>query len=217
MDRLSDKIIASVESLDDYKGYGIVSKILGMLIEIKGGDKFLTIGSRCQLTPDNRPPVLCEIVGFEGDKALALPFGDLSGIGPGCIAYLEESSPKVYPDISWLGRIIDGLGNNIDTMPPLKAGKTGIDVKRKAPPAHLRQRLGGRLDLGVKALNTFLPSCQGQRMGIFAGSGVGKSVMMSMMARFAKADVIIIGLIGERGREVQEFIQDDLGEDGLKK
>lgn len=217
MDRLSDKIIAAIDDLDDYKGFGIVSKVLGMLIEIKGGDSFLTIGSRCSITPKERPPVLCEIVGFEGDKALALPYGELNGIGPGCIAYLEDTNPKVYPDINWLGRIIDGLGNAIDGKPPLKTGKIGIDVKRKAPPAHLRQRLGGRLDLGVKALNTFLPSCQGQRMGIFAGSGVGKSVMMSMMARFAKADVIIIGLIGERGREVQEFIQDDLGEEGLAK
>lgn len=216
MNRLSSKIISSIESVREFRGFGLVSKVLGMRIEIEGGEQFLTIGARCLLDPKGREPVLCEIVGFDGDIALAMPYGDLAGVGPGCVAYLEDPNPKIYPDQSWLGRVINGLGAPIDGGTPLHRGSAAIDVRQKAPPAHTRQRVGKRLDMGVKALNTFLPSCQGQRMGIFAGSGVGKSVMMSMMARYAKADVTIIGLIGERGREVQEFIEDDLGEEGLK-
>lgn len=217
MDRLSDKIISAIETVPTMKGYGIVSKVLGLMIEIEGGDSFLTLGARCFLQPEKRDPILCEIIGFNNNKALAMPFGDLTGVGPGCLVFLEEETPVISPDPSWLGRVINGLAHPIDDGPPLQRGRDSIEVKRRPPAAHKRQRVGQRLDVGVRALNTFLPSCQGQRMGIFAGSGVGKSVMMSMMARYANADVIVIGLVGERGREVQEFIEDDLGEEGLKK
>lgn len=217
MHRLSDKIIAAIDNMPSVKGYGVVTKVLGLMVEIDGGDNFLTVGARCLIHPENKPPVLCEIVGFDGSKALAMPFGDLIGVGPGCLAYLEQENPVINPSESWLGRILNGLGEAIDDGPNLTKGAESIEIKRRPPPANKRQRIGNRLDVGVRALNTFLPSCKGQRMGIFSGSGVGKSVMMSMMARYANADVIVIGLVGERGREVQEFIEDDLGEDGLKK
>lgn len=217
IDRLSSKIISAIDSVPEIAGFGRVSRVLGMMVEIEGGEKFLTVGARCLLKPEHKDAVLCEVVGFEKDRALAMPFGSLTGIGPGCPAYLAEKSPLAYPDQSWLGRVVNALGDSIDDKGPLQRGGMPIDIKRKAPPANRRQRLGERMDVGVRALNTFLPSCKGQRMGIFAGSGVGKSVMMSMMARYATADVIVIGLIGERGREVQEFIEDDLGEEGLKK
>jgi flagellum-specific ATP synthase len=119
------------------------------------------------------------------------------------------------PSDGWLGRVVNAMGEPIDGKGPLPAGPSPYPFRASPPPAHARQRVGGPLDLGVRALNTFVTCCRGQRMGIFAGSGVGKSVLLSMMARNVKADVSVIGLVGERGREVQEFLQDDLGEAGL--
>src|SRR5690606_7053270 len=124
-------------------------------------------------------------------------------------------APGIRPTSAWLGRVVDALGRPVDGGPPLPEGETLCTFRNDPPPAHSRRRVGKPLDLGVRALNTFLTCCLGQRMGIFAGSGVGKSVLLSMLARYARADVNIIGLVGERGREVQEFLQDDLGPQGL--
>ncbi|KMO09974.1 flagellar protein export ATPase FliI, partial [Methylobacterium indicum] len=118
---------------------------------------------------------------------------------------------------AWLGRVIDALGRPIDGKGPLPPGPMPYGLQADPPPAHARRRVGPPLDLGVRCLNTFLTMCEGQRMGIFAGSGVGKSVLLSMLARYTAADVAVIGLVGERGREVQEFLQDDLGEEGLSR
>jgi flagellum-specific ATP synthase len=121
----------------------------------------------------------------------------------------------VRPSERWLGRVINARGVPIDGRGPLPAGPAPYTFRNSPPPAHARMRVGEPLDLGVRALNTFLTVCRGQRMGIFSGSGVGKSVLLSMLARNVAADVSVIGLVGERGREVQEFLQDDLGPAGL--
>jgi flagellum-specific ATP synthase len=144
-----------------------------------------------------------------------MPFGSLTGIGLGCRVEVATTPPALFPCAAWMGRVINAFGEPIDGKGPLPQGQIAYPLRNNPPPAHRRTRVEGKLDLGVRALNTFLTCCKGQRMGIFAGSGVGKSVLLSMLARYTTSDCSVIGLIGERGREVQEFIQDDLGEEGL--
>tara|TARA_R100001143_G_scaffold46943_1_gene42042 strand:- start:143305 stop:144432 length:1128 start_codon:yes stop_codon:yes gene_type:complete len=144
-----------------------------------------------------------------------MPYGALEGVALGARAEVLNSEPVLHPTEDWLGRVINAFAEPVDGKDPLPVGETPYPIRSAPPAAHTRRRLGGKIDLGVRCLNTFTTCCRGQRMGIFAGSGVGKSVLMAMMARFSEAEVIVIGLIGERGREVQEFIQDELGEEGL--
>ena len=212
---LSDKIISTASKLSPNEIYGEITKVLGLLLEMKGFGSDLTIGSRVDVTPRKKPVVPCEVIGFRDDVALLMPFGTLEGIGLGCKAVIKQQDPVVFPCDAWLGRVINALGEPIDGKGPLPEGSEPFLLKAPAPPAHQRTRIGGKLDLGVRAVNTFTAICEGQRMGIFAGSGVGKSVLLSMMARYTVADVSVIGLVGERGREVQEFLEDDLGEEGL--
>jgi flagellum-specific ATP synthase len=128
---------------------------------------------------------------------------------------IANAASQVRPSPSWLGRVLNAMGEPIDGKGPLPQGTSPMPYRNSPPPAHSRKRVGAPLDLGVRALNTFLTCCRGQRLGIFAGSGVGKSVLLSMLARNVDADITVIGLVGERGREVQEFLQDDLGDAGL--
>jgi len=192
-----------------------VSAVLGLMVEIAGVGHLLSIGARCIISARGGARLLCEIVGFRAGQAIALPFGSLDGVGIGCKAELIDAEPIIFPDHGWLGRVVNALGEPIDGKGPLPVGGVSQAIKASPPSAHARQRVRGKVDLGVRAINSFITCCRGQRMGIFAGSGVGKSTLLSMMARSTTADVSVIGLIGERGREVQEFIEDDLGPDGL--
>ncbi len=155
------------------------------------------------------------MVGFSGANALLMPFAPLEGVRRGCRAIVTGTPAAVRPSPAWLGRVVNAMGQPIDGKGPLPPGPAPYSFRNSPPPAHARRRVGAPLDLGVRALNTFITCCRGQRMGIFAGSGVGKSVLLSMLARNVNADVSVIGLVGERGREVQEFLQDDLGPEGL--
>lgn len=216
MDRLSDKAAALISTIPDHEVFGRVTKVLGLLVEIAGFGDDLTIGSMVHLRPEiGGRDIPCEVVGFREQRALLLPFGTLEGVGLGCPGVIQESRSVIFPSDKWLGRVINALGYPIDDKGPLTPGSLAIPLKNQPPPAHTRQRVGKKLDLGVRAVNSFAAICKGQRMGIFAGSGVGKSVLLSMMARYTEAEIIVIGLVGERGREVQEFLEDDLGEDGL--
>jgi flagellum-specific ATP synthase len=207
--------VKEVGQLADFRLYGRVAGVLGMLVEVAGLEQALSIGSRCAIHAQGNRRVICEVIGFRQKRALLLPFGSLEGVGLGCKAEVMESEPLVRPSPAWLGRVVNALGEPIDGKGPLPDGTHSYSLRAAPPPAHSRQRLGGKIDLGVRAINTFLSCCSGQRMGIFAGSGVGKSVLLSMLARYAEADVNVIGLIGERGREVQEWLEDDLGPEGL--
>jgi len=210
-------VISEVNRVRPEQYYGRVAGIQGLLVEVNGIERHLSIGSRVELLARGDSLVPCEVVGFKNDRALLMPFGTLEGVGMGCKALIAEQDPVIYPDASWLGRVVNAMGEPVDGGPPLRKGPVGVALKNLAPPAHSRQRVGGKIDLGVRSLNSFATCCRGQRMGIFAGSGVGKSVLLSMLARNTAADVNVIGLIGERGREVQEFLEDDLGPEGLAK
>lgn len=209
-----ETLISEIDQLPDCRWHGRVTGVLGMMIEVAGVERQLSIGERC-LVQGRAAPVTCEVIGFRAGRALLLPFGTVEGIGLGCKAEVSHAESVVRPTEAWLGRVVNALGEPMDGKGPLPSGAAPWRLRRQPPPAHERQRLGGKIDLGVRALNAFLTCCRGQRMGIFAGSGVGKSVLLSMLARFTAADVNVIGLIGERGREVQEWLERDLGPEGL--
>jgi len=207
-------LIADIDRIPAHRYFGRVTGVLGMLVEIGGVQRVLSIGDRCSVLTRAGRAVPCEGVGFRADRVLLMPFTTLDGVGLGCRVDVLGHEPVVYPDPSWLGRVVNAMGEPVDGKGPLKPGTVAYRLRAQPPPAHARQRIGEKIDLGVRALNTFLTMCRGQRAGIFAGSGIGKSVLLSMLARYTASDVNVIGLIGERGREVQEFLEDDLGADG---
>ena len=208
-------LLANINQIPECNLYGRVTAVQGMLVEVGGVQRRLSVGDRCEIAARGDRKLNCEVVGFRDGHALLMPFGALEGVGLGCKADVIDSMPVVRPTTAWLGRVVNAMGEPIDGKGPLPEGDVIYPLKNNPPPAHARQRVQGKVDLGVRAINTFLSCCRGQRMGIFAGSGVGKSVLLGMIARYTAADVNVIGLIGERGREVQEFISDELGEAGL--
>jgi flagellum-specific ATP synthase len=209
-------LLEQIEELDGNEVYGRVVGARGLMVEVAGPLHAMSVGARVTIeAPGHRIP--CEVVGFSGGHALLMPFAPLEGVRRGCRAVVSQVRAAVRPTDAWLGRVVDAMGRPIDGKGPLPSGPLPYPFKSPPPAAHARRRVGPPIDLGVRALNTFVTCCHGQRMGIFAGSGVGKSVLLSMMARNVVADGSVIGLVGERGREVQEFLQDDLGEEGLKR
>lgn len=211
--------LSEIDRLPTVELSGRVKAVKGLLVECTGIEQMLSVGSRCvvQGTLSAQQEIMCEVVGFKDEVALLMPFHSVEGIGLGAKVTLISSASALYPSHAWLGRIVDPMGNPLDGKGPIINGAVPYGLRANPPPASQRQRVAGKLDLGVRAINTFLTCCRGQRMGIFAGSGVGKSILMSMLARYSQADINVIGLIGERGREVQEFIEDDLGAEGLKR
>jgi flagellum-specific ATP synthase len=210
------------------RAYGRVRAVSGLAVEIGGPVERMGIGARLAIhakggqakgiaNGTGGPTIQCEVVGFHGERAIAMPFGRLDGVSLGARTELDAGESRIWPDASWLGRVVNGMGEPIDGKGPLGAGRRPYPLRSPAPPAHERRRIGAPLDLGVRALNTFTMCCRGQRMGIFSGSGIGKSMLFSMLARNTVSDVAVIGLIGERGREVQEFIEDDLAGRGLER
>ena len=196
--------------------FGRVKTVQGLLIEVVGPVRELRVGGRVTIETAGGAELPSEIIGFRDGHALCLPFGPVTGVRLGCRAVFKSHDGAVFPSDAWLGRVINANGDPIDGKGPLARGATPYPLRQNPLAAHDRARVGGPIDMGVRTLNTFTTICEGQRMGIFAGSGVGKSVLMSMLALNASVDVAVIGLIGERGREVQEFVTDYLGEAGIK-
>ncbi len=210
-------LVAAVERLDPLTVSGRVAAVNGLLIEARGGLTRLAVGARAEITRFGEKPLSAEVVGFRDTRALLMPFGPVEGVAPGAEIRIEPLGSAVRPTKAWLGRIVDAFGEPIDGKGPLPKGIVPYPLRAAPPSAHARARVGGRLDLGVRAMNVFTTCCRGQRLGVFAGSGVGKSVLLSMLARNADCDAVVVGLIGERGREVREFIEETLGEEGLKR
>jgi flagellum-specific ATP synthase len=208
-------LVAAVQAVDPLVVTGKVAGVSGLLIESRGGLSRLAVGARAEIDRHGRPPLPAEVVGFREAKALLMPFGPVEGVAPGADIRIVESASVVRPTAAWLGRIVNAFGEPIDGKGPLPSGPRAYPLRAAPPPAHTRGRVGERLDTGVRALDVFATTCRGQRMGIFAGSGVGKSVLLSMLARRAECDAVVVGLIGERGREVREFIEETLGPEGL--
>ena len=204
-----------IDDLDGVETYGRVVGVRGLMVEVAGPIHAMPVAARVLIETGAANAIPCEVVGFSGNNALLMPFAPLEGVRRGCRAVVTSVPASVRPSHGWLGRVINAMGEPVDGKGPLPAGPSPFPFRNAPPPAHARRRVGAPLDLGVRALNTFITCCRGQRMGIFSGSGLGKSVLLSMLARNVAADVSVIGLVGERGREVQEFLQDDLGDEGL--
>ena len=209
-----DAACATLRELRPFEIAGQVSGVTGLALDIEGPTSHLSIGDRVWITPKSGPDVQAEAIGFQHGRTRAMTFGSLTGIGPGAPVRVGGEAHLAVSN-KWLGRVIDPLGRPLDGKGPLVGGDVTTPVRRHPPNAAIRSRLGPRIDLGVKALNTFVTCRQGQRLGLFAGSGVGKSTLLSMLARFTACDVAVIALVGERGRELREFIEDDLGAAGL--
>lgn len=197
------------------KHMGRVAKIVGLTIESIGPN--VTVGEACLISSqDKTKHVLAEVVGFKENRILLMPLNDMEGIGPG--SHVESIGHQLQVSVcdGLLGRVLDGLGKPIDGKGPLYTNEL-YNIENDAPDPLTRKRIHEVLPLGIKAIDGCLTVGRGQRIGIFAGSGVGKSTLLGMIARNTLADINVIALIGERGREVREFIERDLGEEGLKR
>jgi flagellum-specific ATP synthase len=200
---------------------GCVRGLSGLVIDIDGLAGHAAVGDRLLLAGRNGTGMPAEIVGFRQGMAQAMPFGALDGLGPGSAALFRPDPTRatcggtLMVGDGWLGRVLDPLGRSLDGRGPLPLGARACSVRALPPDATSRARLGPRLDVGVRALNCFATCRRGQRLGLFSGSGIGKSTLLSMMARHTACDVAVLALVGERGREVREFLEDDLGAEGL--
>ena len=206
-------LVERVKAVNPLKVSGKVIQIVGLVVE--GYCPNATVGTLCQLIPlGNGEPVPAEVVGFRDSRALLMPLGELRGLGPGSLIQIVRNSASLPVGDHLLGRVLDALGQPLDER-PLESCEYECPLYALPASPMARKPIVHPLDLGVRAINGLLTCGSGQRMGIMAGSGVGKSVLLGMMAKHTQADVNVIALIGERGREVREFIERDLGPEGL--
>ncbi len=210
-------LLKEIEAVSPLRRFGRVARIEGLLVEVTGAAGAICLGGQVRLQSANGRRIPCEVIGFRDGRAQIMPLGSLDGISLGARADFEDRPPVIYPSLAWLGRVLDAFARPVDGKGALPQGEAAYALRAPPLSAHARARVGGKLDLGVKALNAFATCCKGQRMGIFSGSGVGKSTLLAMLARNTDADAIVIGLVGERGRELNEFIEDDLGDEGLRR
>jgi len=216
MDIDISKYMNAINSCESIKMNGKITQVIGLVIESQGPN--VSLGELCYVCSrlSNVEPIPAEVVGFRQGHVLLMPIGEMQGIGPGCEVISAQKTLRVHVGKQLLGRILDGLGNPID-------GKGSLFTEQEYPlnamPPHplSRPRIKKILPVGVRAIDGAITMGCGQRIGIMAGSGVGKSTLLGMIARNTEADISVIALIGERGREVREFIERDLGEEGLKR
>ncbi|MFC3126129.1 FliI/YscN family ATPase [Pseudoroseomonas globiformis] len=211
-----DAAFLPLTRLPRWRRFGTLAGVQGAALSATGLGQGAAIGDRLRIDRPGRAAVEGEFVAFSQGRAIAVPEGGTEGLGPGARVWLEEPL-ALYPSDAWLGRVIDSLGRPLDDQGPLPQGSRGVALRQPAPPAMRRRLVGSKLETGIRPIDVFTPICRGQRLGIFAASGVGKSTLMGMLARGVEADVIVVGLIGERGREVREFLDHTLGEEGRRR
>ncbi|NLK51259.1 MAG: flagellar protein export ATPase FliI [Syntrophomonadaceae bacterium] len=210
-----DRYFKLLERVDPITQKGKIAQVVGLAIESEGPQ--VRLGELCEIiTLSGKGKLLAEVIGFKQNRTLLMPLGEMDGLGPGCEVEATGQVFKVGVGPELIGRVLDGLGNPMDGGGPLPC-QTYYPVMNRPPNPLHRKRIDEPLSLGVRAIDGLLTRCKGQRMGIFAGSGVGKSTLMGMIARNTNADVNVIALIGERGREVREFLERDLGPEGQKR
>jgi flagellum-specific ATP synthase len=205
-----DALVDRVRAADLVRPLGKVTRVRGLAVEVCG--LAARVGEVCEIHGGGAP-LAAEVVGFADDRLFLMPLGDLDGVRPGSEVRATGRPQTVRVGDALLGRVIDGFGRPLDDGPPLPP-LTARSIHHPPPPVLARQRIAEPLETGVRALDALLPVGRGQRVGIFAGSGVGKSVLLGSLASHAAADVNVIALIGERGREVREFLERDLGAEG---
>lgn len=194
---------------------GRIAAFDGLTLEIAGLSALVSRGDRMEIPVPGRPPLPAEVISVSAERGVrAMAFGTTAGVRLGSPAVLAGQG-MVAPGPGWLGRVLDPLGAPLDGGPPAPPGPQRRPARGAPPPAGLRDRLGPRIDLGVRALDLFCGMRRGQRLGLFAASGIGKSTLLSMLARGTACDAAVICLVGERGRELREFIEDDLGPAGM--
>ena len=210
-----DRYRNALNNIDSISYTGEVTQVIGLTIESRG--PLVQLGEVCLLYNHKRTQAIkAEVVGFKEDRVLLMPLGDIQGIGPGSLVESTHRSLMVPVGDELIGRVLDGLGNPMDGKGPILNPKW-VPIDNSPPNPLERKRITESLTLGIKAIDGLLTCGKGQRLGIFAGSGVGKSTLLGMVARNTEADVNVIALIGERGREVRDFLQKDLKEEGLKR
>jgi flagellum-specific ATP synthase len=211
----AEHYVKLIRNCDPVRVNGKITQIIGLTIESQGPD--VRIGELCYIYPSqSNTPIQAEVVGIKENKVLLMPLGEVRSIGPGCDVVASGKPIMVKAGHQLLGRILDGLGQPIDGK-PLPVGLEEVPTYTQPPNPLNRPRIHAPLGVGVRTIDGLLTMGKGQRMGIFAGSGVGKSTLLGMISRNTTADVNVIALIGERGREVLDFIEENLGEEGLKK
>ncbi len=218
MNRVDFKLedcLSKMSAMETWDFYGKVTRVVGLIVEARLPDA--SLGGLCSIYASHEvSPVFAEVVGFKEESVLLMPLGDIRGVRPGSRVKIEETQAHVPVGDELLGRVLDGMGSPIDGKGAMNTGGGKNHLYKDPPDPVSRRLITEPLDMGVKSINTFTSCGEGQRMSIIAGSGVGKSVLLSMMARNTNADINVIALIGERGREVREFIDKNLGEEGLK-
>ncbi|NWG92942.1 MAG: flagellar protein export ATPase FliI [Parvularculaceae bacterium] len=193
---------------------GAVDSVSDLAIRVEDRLGALEVGARVEIETA-AGGLAAEVVSLARGAAVCLPFGGVGGVKRGARAEFNSAAACVSPSRAWLGRVVNALGAPVDGKGPIAAGRRPRNLRASPPQAALRERLGPPVEFGVRALDAFCQARVGQRLGIFSGSGVGKSALLSMIARNTRCDVAVIALIGERGREVREFIEESLGEAGL--
>ncbi|CDG33054.1 Flagellum-specific ATP synthase FliI [Parasaccharibacter apium] len=224
METLTGTIRPAAEDAPIGELTGHVVDVSGLCVTVDGLASFTAVGDQIRIRTLDGRDILAEIIAFRHGQALAMTYESIEGIGAGCPVFHELHgqgrqglSGGLAVNESWIGRVVDPMGQPLDGRGPLLPSAARQQRHARPPEAAGRARLGARIDLGIKALNLFTTCRQGQRLGLFAGSGVGKSTLMGMLARETACDVTVISLVGERGREVREFMEDDLGPEGLAK